>query len=213
MHIRIMAIASIDSFLKNPDVETGLHLYGKFIKNKAKLFFYEMESLPFEELVEELNQFNLTAKEPEKNIQSNKKNYPEEIRVLDEIASKAWKERTYLRAVILQETNQEVRKQMAFKILDNAELCFDYWNKIKHWENTGELPTKNIVSKDNLLTVIDKLKNIPTYLSKIKKKLEAKPDLTIEAELIEQRNKHTADLSAAQERLLFLNEKIEELCL
>ena len=211
-----MAIAIITNFLLKPNLASGLHLYKKFIKNDARLLYYQEEIYSLDELVEELSDFNKIATEPVLKEKKNKKDWPPEIAELDMIAGNAWKERNYLRATILQEHDELKRKEMAFKILDNTDVAFDTWNKIKHWESTGELPFKAVpvILNDDLLTVIDKIKNIPAYLSKIKKKLtDEKPEGKRYLELLDQKAKHTADLQAARNRLIFLNEKIIELCL
>lgn len=208
-----MAIALIDKWLQNPEIKTGIEIYAKFISKKSRLTFYKSGALDLDDLIEELTDFSNSNIESEKKTYNSKTEYPPQIKELDNIASKAWKERTYLRAIIINEPNEQVRKEMAFKILDNAELAFNYWNKIKHWEETGELPLAEKHTKDDLLTLIEKLKNIPTYLSKIDKKLKDKPNVKREAELIEQRAKHNNDYKAANDRLLFLNDKIKELCL
>lgn len=211
-----MAIAIITNFLLNPNLASGLHLYKKFIKNDARLLYYQEEIYSLDELVEELSDFNKNASEPEVKEKKNKKDWPPEIAELDLIGGNAWKERNYLRATILNEPDEHKRKLMAYKILDNTKLAFDAWNKINHWESTGELPftAAPVIINDDLLTVIDKIKNIPAYLSKIKKKLtEEKPVGKRYLELLEQKAKHTADLQAARNRLIFLNEKIIELCL
>lgn len=209
-----MAIAAITSWLTKPNLASGLILYKKFIKNSARLFYYQSEIYPLSDLIEELTEYNNLATEPEQK-KDNKKDYPPTIRELDELGSKAWKERNYLRSIILLEPLPEKRKIMAFRILECTDNAFDAWNKVAHWKETGELPFKmeHKVTADDLFTLIEKIKHIPTYLSKLKKKLEDNPDAMRYAELMEKKAKHLSDLESANQRLTFLNDKIIELCL
>lgn len=208
---------AVKQWLESPELTSGLILYEKYINNAARLFYYEQGIYSLDELIDELREFVTKSTKQSTGLPDTAKSkFPKEIQELDILAGKAWKERNYLRSIILQECDSDKRKVMAFRILECSRTSIAIWKQIDGWKATGILPqkeSKKQKKQDTLLELIEKLKNIPTYLSKIDKKIKTCQDVSKQAEWVMLKNKHTEELERVKKRLQFLDEKITALCL
>ena len=216
-----MSLHAVASWLKNPEFKSGVELYKKYGNNPTKLFFFENGAYGLNKLIKEIQCLNIKEKKTtvKPAIIVEKKKYPLHISELKKQADKAWKEARDLHSTILETKNKNKRKLMAQRILELRPLAFELWQKVDHFEATGDLSflvkddEVNSIDKLNLNELITRTKNIPGYITKFKSQLKTAKDKTKIDYLMKMIAAKEMELKAIYERLNFLNDKIIELCL
>lgn len=228
-----MAIAAIESWLKNPDYTSGAKLYKQYGGNCFLKDCFSSKSLPLARLISELTNVSAassietnTDAKPEQILAATKKkasrkmvepdkSFPKEIQELESKWKQHYAEADALHRDLLHTATKDKRKAMAKEILRNMHIVRDIWYRIQYFRETGEIfkdaiPIVN-QAEDTLIDTIAKLKNLPTYITKAKKKIPAIKDVEKLQKVMQDLASKEAELNAAWQRIEYLNEKIKEL--
>lgn len=227
-----MAIASILEWLKNPEYSSGVKLYQEFGKNQFLKDAFSSNKLLLQQLIKCLNEINSNTpsytapvitvqkekpapvpNKEKKSILIDKKSAPKEVLELEV----KWKDH-YSRADVLHRdmphiVNKETRRLMAIEILQYMKLVRNIWFQLQYYNEHGSLPatpSQHDLGKDDLIDLINKIKNLPTYITKAQKRISEIKDpekLQIQLSDIE---KNKSLLEVAWNRIHFLNELIKE---
>lgn len=228
-----MAINPIDQWLKKPEYDSGVVLFKQYSTNAAKILFYETKVYKLPQLINDLKALRNDAVVfvEEKKVSVEKtafkqtpKNLPPHILELKKQADKAWKEARDMHSNILLVRSKKKRHDMAKKILELVPFAFDNWKKVDQFEKTGSLSflleknsntntDKKPINQMTLMEMINSCKNIPGYITKFKNQLQNSKGKEKTDYLMKMIAEKEAELSAINERILFLDAKIIELCL
>lgn len=225
-----MAIAPITEWLKNPEYDSGVKLYQEFGKNNFLKQAFASHKLLLQQLVKSLADINATttiqeptpvlkkeveppAKAEKKSILIDKKNVPKEVLELEI----KWKDH-YSRADVLHRDlphtiNKETRRLMAVELLQHMSLVRSIWYQLQYFNEHGKLPvtaSEDDLSNDDLIGLINKIKNLPTYITKAQKRISEIKDPEKLQKHLSEIDKNKASLDAAWKRIEFLNEQIKE---
>jgi hypothetical protein len=97
--------------------------------------------------------------------------------------------------------NEEECAKAAFIIISNDKEIKRIWQLLDNYESTGIIPA-NLTGKLTLKELMQKLKNLPTYITKLNQKLEKLEDGP-------EKDKANLQLAAYEAELLTLNQIVE----
>jgi uncharacterized coiled-coil DUF342 family protein len=228
-----MAIAAIEQWLKAPDYGSGVQLYVQYGSNAFLKDCFSNKQLPLSRLVKELSALNensapikkevkvLVVEEPKPVTSVDKRMVKPDPSVPKEIAEleKKWREHyasaDALHRDLLQTATKAKRKQMALEVVQNMDMVRDIWYRIQYWRENGVLYKEQVdvvvQAEETLLDTINKVRNLPTYITKAKKQVPGIKDVKRLQSVMANIDQKEAELKAAWDRLKFLDAKIKEL--
>lgn len=223
-----MAIADIVRWLEAPEYAAGVKLYHHYGSNAFLKDCFAAKQLPLTRLKQELQKLSdahVVMEEPIATKQSGKKgshrmvlpdlSVPKEIQELEQKWKAHYAQADALHRDLLHTGSKEARKKMAEAILQNMDVVRDLWYRIQYFRETGEVykeaASAIVETEECLLDTIAKIKNLPTYITKAKKRIPAINDVARLQKLMAEIAQKEAELRAAHERLKYLDAKIKEL--
>jgi chromosome segregation ATPase len=223
-----MAIADIVRWLDAPSYEKGIELYEHYGNNAFLLDCFRAKQLPLSRLkkaLQAISDAHVVINEPVESPKAPDKasrkmvqldpSLPKEIQELETKWKQHYAQADALHRDLLYTGTKDARRNMALSILQNMDIVRDIWYRIQYFRETGEIykeaATAIEETEECLLDTVAKIKNLPTYISKAKKRIPVIDDVAKLQRLMTDIAQKEAELQAANERLKFLDAKIKEL--
>jgi hypothetical protein len=220
-----MAIAPIELWLRSPDYTSGAALYQRYGANAFLRDCFAAQSLPLDRLVAELkaiSDLSVEADAPTPAFGSRRRivqadaSLPPLLQALDAKWKRHYAQADALHRDLLHTASPKERRRMCATILQEMDIVRDIWYQIQYFRETGEvyappLAEPVVVAAESLLETIAKTKNLPTYITKLKKKVPGIFDAEQLQEALASIAAHEAQLAAAWNRLQYLNTQIQSL--
>jgi chromosome segregation ATPase len=223
-----MAIADIVRWLESPEYASGAKLYQHYGTNAFLKDCFDAKQLPISKLKSELQKVSdahvvmdepIAKKElgdkPSRKMVQLDPSLPKEIQELETKWKQHYAQADALHRDLLYTGTKDARRKMALSILQNMDIVRDIWYRIQYFRETGEIykeaATAIEETEECLLDTVAKIKNLPTYISKAKKRIPGINDVAKLQRLMADIAQKEAELQAANERLKFLDAKIKEL--
>ncbi len=179
-----MAIAQIGEWLQTGQpYETGVSLFREHSSNKALLIIFEGGENAFStrKLYAELERIFAAADvKPQKSAKSPSPELPQDLQQLQRKSMDGYKNMAALHQQLENEMTEEERLALALQILDTDQQVQEGFHAVDHYREQGERIKSSEprtkrgkdVKKMNQAELAMALKNIPTYITKVKKRIE-----------------------------------------